>query len=110
MLGAVSYPETGFFWHLHHDILVEWCTGYTKRVQYIKAEKPVGEITLRLHLMRPVVGILPHKVQQAGAELNKAGAELSNARAESIVEITARHEQECPACPWDGATIFPQAR
>jgi len=32
--------EKGFYWHVHHDNLLEWCYGYQERVDYIKEKKP----------------------------------------------------------------------
>src|SRR3990167_9363295 len=46
---------TGLYWHVHHNVLAEWCYDYKKRVAYIKADKPAHEQELRLRLFKPVV-------------------------------------------------------
>jgi hypothetical protein len=47
---TTTAPATGFFWHIHHNTLVEWCYNYQERVDYILLEKPVEEQPLRLRL------------------------------------------------------------
>ncbi len=44
--------NAGFAFHVHHDVLVEWCTDYDERVKFIKNNKPPDEIELRLRLFR----------------------------------------------------------
>lgn len=60
-----SSMPVGFYWHVHHDILVEWCHNYEERASCIRTEKPKHERDIRLRLFRPVKGILPQKVQEA---------------------------------------------
>ena len=130
-----TYPETGWYWHVHHDQLMEWCYGYAERAAYIRANKPASEIETRLHRMRLVKGKMPVAVVKARAEREKAlaewkkawaewqaewdkaraerekvTAEWDKAWAEHFDEIEALHKAECPNCPWSGQTIFPQAR
>lgn len=52
--------NSGFYWHVHHDKLMEWCFDYKRRVEYIKSNKPDNEINIRLRLLQPVkdIGIL----------------------------------------------------
>lgn len=40
----------------------------------------------------------------------KAWAACEKAMEKYRVEIEALHAQECPDCPWDGKTIFPEGR
>ncbi|MEK7151581.1 MAG: hypothetical protein AAB784_02630 [Patescibacteria group bacterium] len=58
--------KTGFFWHVHHRKLIEWCFDYTERATYIKNSKPENERTLHLRLFKPVIGSLPEEVTKAG--------------------------------------------
>ncbi len=53
---------------------------------------------------------------KAGRALDKAGRALSEARfaydkalKRNMPAIEALHKIECPDCPWDGYTIFPNA-
>jgi len=65
--------ETGFAFHVHHDVLVEWCTDYDERVQYIKENKPASEQALRLRLFKFVpVDRLPPEPAKAWEAYNKA--------------------------------------
>ena len=38
----------------------------------------------------------------------KAGADVDKVIADNLPAIMALHEKECPNCPWDGKTIFPE--
>jgi len=55
----------GFFWHIHHDKLVEWSDDIDERIAYIESDKPENEQALRLKLMKPVRGRLPAKFAKA---------------------------------------------
>jgi len=138
-----SERKSGFYWHVHHGVLLEWCYSYEERKQYIIEHKPASEQELRLRLFQPVHGTLPGAVARAGEEYARArkeydrareeyarsreeyvraweeyvrageeyaraGEECDRAREEHAAEIEALHEQECPDCPWDGQTIFPE--
>jgi len=46
---------------------------------------------------------------KARANYDKARADYVTARADCDAEIEALHARECPNCPWDGKTIFPEA-
>ena len=46
---------TEFYWHIHHDVLLEETSNIQERIDYIKAEKAEAEIPLRLKLMTPVL-------------------------------------------------------
>ena len=70
---------SGFFWHVHHDLLLEYSGDIQERIEYIKTRKPAREIDLRLRLMRPVKGILHPDVVALGLLLYKCS---SNGQAE----------------------------
>ena len=75
---------TDFWWHVHHEILVEPLTEPLRaRINYIKKDKPNDEIELRLKLLTPVLGDIP---------TTKKGWD-------------ALHKKEC-GCGWNGKTIF----
>ena len=115
--------DTGFYWHVHHDILMEWCASYSGRVAAIMA-KPAAEINTRLRLFQPVTGELPEKCRMVAAAMTAAReikgvdvsyrkwqalAALFKAREECASLIVDLHRQQCPNCPWNGRTIFPAA-
>ena len=118
---------TGLYWHVHHNVLAEWCYDYKKRVAYIKADKPAHEQELRLRLFKPVVAgpaaytkvwAVYEKAQaarekaeaayyKAEAAYYKASVAYDKAWAAAQPALEALHKIECPNCPWDGSTIFP---
>jgi hypothetical protein len=106
---------TVFYWHIHHDVLCESLREPIEaRIAYIKENKPQDERETRLRLLKPVLGALPTPVLEAYAARKKADAAWEKAYwawrkadAHHKGEIEALHAQECPNCPWDGATIFP---
>ena len=133
----MSKPKPQLYWHIHHGVLMEPATEpIENRITYIKEEKPEDERALRLTLLEPVKGKLPQPVPIAVATYNKAwttyrkaadvytkgcetysGAHDVYLKAQkardkvfddNMPAILALHEQECPNCPWDGFTIFPE--
>jgi len=109
--------EMKAYWHIHHDKLLEFSGNIDKRIEYIKYGKPTEEIELRLRLLKPVKGKLPDAVIKARAACEKAWAAWEKAWAacdETIQKyqskIEALHTLECPGCPWDGETIFPERK
>jgi len=62
-----------YYFHIHHEILVESLTEPLKnRIKYIKEEKPEDEIELRLKLIKPVKGKLPGEFVKASQTWVKA--------------------------------------
>jgi hypothetical protein len=70
---AVIVTTKGFFWHVHHTVLIEWCYDYNERAQYIRTEKPKDEQGIRLRLFQPVKGNLPQEVIEARQAEYSAG-------------------------------------
>ena len=123
----------GFYWHVHHDLLLEYCYAYNERVAFIKNNKPAHEIDERLRVMQPVKGKLPDAIIKAGqayaearqaydkarqayaeawqacAEAWQAYAEAWQAYAEAIKDnheiIEKLHAEECKDCTWDGEKL-----
>jgi hypothetical protein len=62
----------GWYWHVHHKALVEYCYDVEGRHEYIKNNKPEHEVETRLKWMTPVLGELPKEVVAAGDAYNKA--------------------------------------
>ena len=77
-----EWPKSGMYWHLHHDVLMEYTHDIDERWDYVVKNKPADEVPTRLRLMRPVVGELPADVDKAYAEWDKANAEWCKANAE----------------------------
>ena len=113
--------NTGLAWHVHHDKLVEWCTDYDGRVQYIHDAKPISEQKTRLELFK-FVNTPPADVVAAWGELYKAWesrfvnptahseawGNYLNTFTSAMPALIELHEVECQNCPWDGNTIFPK--
>ena len=93
-----------YYWHLHHDILLESLTEPLKnRINFIKKEKPKNEIKLRLKLFRPFKGKLPVKTAKALEAYDKA-LEVYDKTLNSVT-VKKLHKKEC-GCGWNGKTIF----
>ena len=139
----------GFYWHVHHDVLFEFCHNYGERASYIRGNKAESEQAIRLKLFQPVKGELPEEVVKARRAYNQARQAYNQAWqaydqvwrareqarqaydqawqaydqawrareqarqaydkavANNIEAIKKLHSIECPNCPWDGHTIFP---
>lgn len=120
--------KSGFAFHVHHNILMDWCYDYDERVRAIKETKPESEQELRLRLFRLIPSDrLPQPLVQAREAFYKAGEacykageaynkawvacdkarEACNKAWEAYQpEIIKLHQELCPNCPWDGTTIF----
>ena len=81
-----------FWWHLHHDSLVEPCYDAAGRVKFIKTSKPQEEQELRLRLFKPVMGELPSAYDQAGAAYDQARAAYLQAWA-AYLQAGAAYDQ-----------------
>ena len=64
--------KSGFFWHIHHDLLVEFCYDYDERVEYIDTWKLHSEVEHRLRVFQPVQGELPVEIQKTGQAYSEA--------------------------------------
>ena len=65
--------QRGFYWHVHHGKLIEFCYGYEERASFIRTDKPAHEQETRFHLFKPVKGSLPQEVIETGQAYDKAG-------------------------------------
>jgi hypothetical protein len=112
-----------WFWHIHHEVLCEEATEPIKnRIAYIKDEKDPSEVPTRLRLLKPVKSKanIPRLVKDYDAKratlLTDYDANLAplladyNAKLATLdCDLTRLHAKECPDCPWNGLTIFPEA-
>ena len=65
--------KTRAYWHIHHDVLVEYTTApIEERIWYIQEHKPPEEVAVRLRLLKPVVGELPNAFFAARKALDDA--------------------------------------
>jgi len=111
----------GIAFHIHHDLLVEWCSDYNKRVEEIKETKAPEEQALRLQLFKLIpANRLTSKLITACKAYNKAQKayikalktpgkpwEARDKILEACIPQLGRlHGELCPHCPWDGHTIF----
>ena len=64
--------QKGFFWHVHHMKLLEWCYSYKERAEHIRTNKPENEQATRFRLFKAVKGRLPKEVVKAGQAYNEA--------------------------------------
>src|SRR3990167_4573543 len=83
----------GFYWHVHHDKLIEWCYNYQERVEAIK-EKPKNEIETRLRLLKPVKNfkVLPKKWVEAYKKRDEAYKKLVEAYKKLVEAYKKRDE------------------
>ena len=72
--------KTRAYWHIHHDVLVEYTTApIEERIWYIQEHKPPEEVAVRLRLLKPVVGELPKAFAAAAKALVAARKALDAA-------------------------------
>lgn len=127
-----NFPVGGFVLHCHHEVLGETLREPAEsRIRYILTFKVPEEQALRLRLFRPVSQEYINSnadrqkayadyqkayadyqkadadYQKADADRQKAYADRQKAHADLTVLI---HDDLCPGCPWNGYTIFPDAK
>ena len=118
--------------HVHHDLLIDVCYDYQKRLDYINTEKPEGERPLRARLFKMIPpDRLPPTLlatwvayrkavdayekawdayRKAEDAYEKAGDAYEKAEDANMPALKALHAELCPDCPWDGHTIFPKEK
>lgn len=88
--------QKGFYWHVHHDTLCEWCYNYQERVDYIKKNKPKHEVKTRLRLFNPVKNVKLIPKEFAEAEIKRDEALDKFAEAEiKYPEAVKKYEEAC---------------
>ncbi len=132
----MSKNKKQIVWHAYHAGSLCQLVDLEARRADIERIKPFHELPTRQRLMRPVVGQLPEKfiaaceawdatwdardatweTRDAAWETWEAIRETRDAAREAWdaayaqykVKIETLHATECPDCPWDGNTIFPE--
>ena len=114
-----------WYFHIHHDILVEPLTEPIKnRIKFIKENKPKDEIKLRLKLMKPVKGKLPkefiearqkydeerQKLNEMWQKYDEERQKLNEVWQKYNLQAFALHKKRCHNCPWKNGSIFPDKR
>src|SRR3990167_237408 len=78
--------DAGLSIHCHHDLLIEYCTSYDERVDYIKKNKPIHEREIRLRVFKllsdEAIAALPKGLVRANADWEKADADRQKAYAD----------------------------
>ena len=122
--------NSGIYWHVHHDELIEVYTSARERIKYIKEHKPKEQRAIRLSRMQPVKGSLPPGLRMLARKLIplkryvykswfqgikrrdfSAYQEIADqlvtleAQFHELVEehwprILELHQKECKDCPW----------
>ena len=94
--------KSGWFSHVHHNVLVEWSDDIDERIEFIKKHTNAAEIPTRLRLLKQVVFPEQADVQQACAAWQQAYAAWEQAYATLLPILEKLHAEQCPDCPWDG--------
>ena len=104
--------KQGFYWHVHHAILLEYCYDYEERVNYIKKNKAEHEVETRLRLFKPVKGKLPKDLIEAGQKYYEARRKLDEAwqKYNEVLEkhksfLEKLHKKECGCKEWNGEML-----
>ena len=89
---------SGLAVHLHHDVLVEYCTDYDERVQAIRDTKPLHEQAIRLRVFRllspEAVSAAPEalrKIDEAYRQAGVAHQQASEAYQQAGVALRQAH-------------------
>ena len=100
--------KTGLSIHCHHDILIEHCYNYDKRVNAIKRDKPQSEQEIRLRLFKllpkEAIDELPKEFIKATAEYEKAYTEWGKAYTEREKAYTEWADKEIWHKKWCGCS------
>lgn len=101
-----TWRRPGLYWHQYHSTLLGYCCSYGERVDTIRRYKPKSERPTRLRLFQPVRGKLPKEITRALTQSSQGN--WRQLCLKYTKELTVLHKKECPNCPWDGKTIFPE--
>jgi hypothetical protein len=112
--------NSGLAWHVHHEIMIEWCYDLDERLDYIKSNKPSNEISTRIKcfslLTQRSIDSLPADLNKADADWRKASADLNKADADwrkadadwRKADREFFHTKFCGCTEWNGETlVFP---
>jgi len=90
--------EPQFYWHIHHDILLEPLTEpIENRIKFIKENKPKDEIKLRLKLLKPVKGKLPLERDEVRQKYDEARQKCDEVR-QKYDEVRQKYDEARQKC------------
>ena len=103
-------PNSGFACWVHHEIPIEYCTNFARRIAYIRASKPAHEQAVRLAALTCLpLDRLPADLIQALTAYGQARTALDQARTAYRPLLLALMNELVPASLWnDQGLIFPQ--
>jgi len=104
-----SRRKAGFVWHCWHNKLISYYDGYNRRVGQIKDHKPANQHEVRLERFQFVKGPVPDYLTEHRCEWNVA-EHLKQNHPRDYERLLAKHEKQCPDCPWNGRTLFPRKK
>lgn len=86
----------GFFWHIHHDLLIEWSSDVQERLDYIRQNKNGEEVDLRIKLLKPA------KLPAALNTIVGRYSHFNDVPRKYQRQIITLHKKQCQAgrCPW----------
>ena len=77
-------------------------------VAYDKARAAYDKLWAAYYKARAAYNKAGATYDKARADVNKAWKAYNKTIADNLPAIMALHDKECPNCPWDGETIFPE--
>ena len=98
-----------YYWHIHHDVLLESSEKIKERIRYIIKMKPKKEIPLRLKLIKPIIGQLPVAMMDADRDLRKAEKKFNRmykVRFGKNVKWTWKHNTDFREASWTLSEAF----
>jgi len=85
-----------WYWHIHHETICEPLTEpLQNRLDYIRDNKPSGEVETRLRLIAPVTIALPPELDKAREASVKAREAYVKAWADAAPELERLHAIDC---------------
>lgn len=103
-------PNSGFACWVHHEIPIEYCTNFARRIAYIRASKPAHEQAVRLAALTCLpLDRLPADLIQAWTAYDQAVTAYDQAWTAYRPLLLALMNELVPASLWnDQGLIFPQ--
>ena|SRR3990167_5872318 len=118
---------SGMAFHVHHDVLFEYCHNYQERVDYINKEKPEHERKTRIKLFAMLtqeqIAMLPkefveerqkydevsQKYNEAMQKYDEARQKCNEASQKYKPQLEEIHKKICGCKEWDGTElVFPK--
>src|SRR3990167_5791614 len=92
---------SGMAFHVHHDVLFEYCHNYQERVDYINKEKPEHERKTRIKLFAMLtqeqIAMLPKEFVEASQKYDEARQKYIEAR-QKYDEVSQKYDEARQKC------------